>query len=111
MMKLNRGDKIYLDKKETKESLVNRFLACRDGVVEVYQYTDASGYGSPVRLFLCEDVKHESVSIIRQTFNGGEWMEEKMNFDSDSFVFLAGLIRGEHDKLGGNYTLVRDFSR
>lgn len=31
MKKLTRGDKLYLDKEETRESYVNEYLACRDG--------------------------------------------------------------------------------
>lgn len=111
MKKLNRGDKIYLDH-ENKESAVNTFLECRDGVVEVYEYTDTSGYGSPTRLFLCRNTKHESISIIRQTWNSigaKQWIEEEMSFDSDSYVFLEALISGKKDQFGGTYSLVRDY--
>jgi len=109
MEKLNRGDKIYLDKENTKESAINSYLACRDGVVEVYEYRDGSGYGSKTRLFLCRDTKHESISIIRQVWIGDEWDEEEVNFDSDSFVFLEALMNNKQDELGGKYTLVRDY--
>lgn len=112
MKKLKRGDYIYLDEENKNPSLVNQYLLCRDGVVEAYEYTDCSGYGSLTRIFLCEDVKHEAVSIIRQVYNdyNQEWVEEEMSFDSDSYVFLASLIRGEHNALGGTYMLVRDFT-
>ena len=111
MDKLNRGDKIYLDKGNTKESRVNPYLDCRDGIVEVYEYTDTSGYGSNVRLFLCNNTKHESLSIIRQTWNSisNEWIEEEMDFDSDSFIFLKALLTGKQDEYGGKYSLVRDY--
>ena len=111
MKKLKRGDKIYLDKGETKESGVNRYLSCRDGVVEVYEYRDSSGYGSKTRLFYCMNTKHESVAIIRQTWadNTKEWGEEEMTFDSDSFQFLEALITGKKKQIGGKYSLVRDY--
>ena len=109
MEKLNRGDKIYLDENKEKESLVNQYLDCRDGIVELYEYNDSSGYGSKTRLFICEDTKHESVSIIRQTWSNfiNEWIEEEMWFDSDSFVFLKALIIGHEEAPGGKYSLVR----
>lgn len=111
MERLNMGDKIYLDEERTKESLVNLYLGCRDGIVEVYEYNDCSGYGSSVRLFYCQDVKHESKSIIRQTYNEfyKEWMEESMVFDSDSFVFLKAIINGDENVFYGKYSLVRDY--
>ena len=94
MEKLNRCDKIYLDKDETKESCVNFYLSVRDGVVEVVEYNDESGYGSKVRLFLCFDMKHETMSLVRQTWNSliKEWVEEDMCFDLDSFRYLKALI-------------------
>ena len=112
MEKLKRGDKIYLDRNNTEESLVNVYLDCRDGIVEVYEYVDESGYGSKTRLFLCMNTKHESVSIIRQTWNsiGDEWIEENMSFDRDSFEFLEAIIEGKTDAEGGKYTMVRDYS-
>ena len=111
MEKLKRGDKIYLDKNQEKESAVNTFLECRDGIVEVYEYNDCSGYGSKTRLFYCQDTKHESTSIIRQIYIDfkNEWVEQTMDFDSDSFAFLKAIINGEENALGGKYTLVRDY--
>ena len=110
MKKLNRGDKIYLDEKQEKESFINDYLSCRDGVVEVYEYNDCSGYGSKTRLFICEDYKHESTSIIRQIWSdfNKEWIEESMSFDSDSFIYLRDIIKGNETSLGGKYTLVRE---
>lgn len=110
MKKLNRGDKIYLDDEKTRESGINTYLDCRDGIVEAFEYNDASGYGSKTRLFLCRNLKHESVSIIRQTWSAAskEWIEEEMSFDADSFVFLAALVNGKKEKRGGKYSLVRD---
>ena len=111
MEKLNRNDKIYLDEKQEKESFVNEYLKCRDGIVEVYEYNDSSGYGSKTRLFYCQNTKHESVSIVRQIYNDSskEWFEEEMTFDSDSFEFLEAILKGEKDKLGGKYSLVRHY--
>ena len=111
MEKLNRGDKIYLDTSKTKESEINPFLNCRDGVVEMYKYNDCSGYGDKTRMFLCRNIKHERVAIIRQTYNNlsKEWMEESMHFDSDSFVFVEALINGKKDEFTGEYSLVRDY--
>lgn len=112
MKKMERGDKIYLDKENTKESGVNAYLDCRDGIIEVYEYEDESGYGAKTRLFLCENTKHEAVSLIRQTYNSitKEWHEQQMDFDSDSFKFLEGLIKGKHDELGGKYTEVKNYN-
>lgn len=112
MENLNRGDKIYLEKEKKKESYVNQYLSCRDGVVEVYEYRDCSGYGSKVRLFFCQNTKHESVSIIRQTYSNLDkrWIEEEMNFDTDSFKFLEAILKGKTDELGGKYSKVRDYS-
>lgn len=109
MKRLNRGDKIYLDPGNTKESEVNTFLACRDGVVEVYEYIDGSGYGFPTRLFLCRNTKHESVGIIRQTKVDKDWIEDSMYFNSDCFTYLEALLSGKKDELGGKYSLVRDY--
>ncbi len=111
MEKLTRYDKIYLDKKKEKESSVNTYLTCRDGIVECYEYRDLSGYGSRVRLFYCQDAKHDTSSIIRQTYSDikGEWIEEGMFFDSDSFLFLKAIVEGRDNELGGRYSLVRDY--
>lgn len=111
MEKLNRGDKIFLDSENKKESFVNDYLECRDGIVKVYEYRDDSGYGSKTRLFLCENTKHESVSIIRQIWvqSKKEWFEQYMVFDSDSFVFMKALINNKIDEFCGTYTLVRDY--
>jgi len=111
MEKLKRNDKIYLDTENTKESAVNNFLSCRDGIVEVFEYRDGSGYGSPVKLFLCENTKHEVIHIIRQTWNSmaKEWIEDDMSFDTDSFTFLKALIEGRKQQIGGEYTLVRSY--
>ncbi len=111
MDKLNRGDKIYLDKQNEKESAVNTYLDCRDGTVEVYEYRDESGHGSKTRLFLCEDKKHETVSIIRQVYIeiSGAWIEEQMDFDADSFLFLKAIVNGKKDEIGGRYSIVRDY--
>lgn len=109
MEKLNRGDKIYLDFEKTKESAVNTFLDCRDGIVRVAEYEDESGYGSLVRLFICEDAKHETVSIIRQTWGLGEWTEECLSFDSDSFQYLKSMIN-YREISGAKYTVVRNYN-
>jgi len=110
MEKLNRGDKIFLDKDGKEESAVNQYLDCREGIVKLYEYRDMSGYGSENRLFLCEDTKHEHVSIIRQVYIEPyeKWSEETMSFDSDSFAFLKALFNAK-EELGGKYTLLRDY--
>jgi hypothetical protein len=112
MEKLNRGDKIYLDADNLIESNVNTYLECRDGIIELYEYNDSSGYGSKTRLFYCQDTKHETVAIIRQTYNEfkKEWIEETISFDSDSFNFLIGLLDNKKDVLGGSYSIIRDYS-
>ena len=113
MEQLKRGDKIHLDESKTKESAVNHYLDCRDGIVEVYEYVDESGYGFKNRLFLCEDAKHEESSIIRQIYVDSikTWVEEELSFDTDSFIFLKALLNGKHDERGGEYTLVRHYSK
>lgn len=112
MEKLNRGAKIYLDDAGTKESAVNDYLSCRDGVVEVYEYVDGSGYGAKTRLFLGHNAKHETYNLIRQTWNSTikEWVEEYMDFDSDSFLYLRRLIEGCDVAPGGHYTMVRNYN-
>lgn len=110
MEKLTRRDKLFLDVEKTKESAVNRFLECRDGIVECYEYNADSGYGAKTRLFLCENTKHESTSIIRQAWDGKEWNEEEMSFDTDSFEYLRSLVGVENFPIGGKYTLVRDYN-
>lgn len=112
MQKVNRGDKLYLDSAKTEESAINTYLDARDGIVEVYEYIDDSGYGETTRLFLCQDTKHESVNIIRQRWNSfsKKWIEEYMCFDSDSFTFLKALITGKTDEFGGQYSVVRDYN-
>lgn len=113
MDKLKRGEKIFLDKEETEESAVNQYLDARDGIVEMYEYIDMSGYGSLTRLFLCEDCKHESLSLIRHVYisHGKQWIEEVLDFDSDSFKFLKALVDGKTDQSGGSYLEVRNFTK
>ena len=112
MEKLNFRDKIYLDKAQKKQSEVNVFLKCRDGIIELYEYYDGCGYRSKTRLFLCEDTKHESMAVIRQTYSeySNEWLEQVMYFDTDSFAYLKALINGKKDELGGEYFLIRDYT-
>ncbi len=111
MKKFNRGDKIYLDREQTKESEVNIFLKCRDGIVEVYEYEDCSGYGEKTRAFLCEDTKHEHVALITQIYdniNKG-WIEESMYFSSDSFDFVKALVNNIRVGVRGKDTMVRKY--
>ena len=111
MEKLNRGDKIYLDADNTKESEVNYYLDCRDGVVECYEYTDEGGYGLKTRLFYCRNYKHETKAIIRQTYSwfSKEWMEESLTFDTYGFDLLVALVNGNKKHFNGTYSLVRDY--
>lgn len=111
MEKLERYSKMFLDVEKEIESEINQFLDAKDGVVECYEYSADSGYGVKTRLFMCYDNKHESMSIIRQTWNdtSKKWNEEGLDFDSDSFVFLKALINGKKDEFGGKYSLVRDY--
>lgn len=108
---MKRGDKIYLDSDNTKESAVNWYLSCRDGIVEMYEYIDCSGYGGKTRLYLCQNTKHESVSIIRQTLVDKEWREEQMVFDSDSFSLMESLIKRNYDNIHGEYKKLRDYNK
>ena len=112
MDKLKRGNKIFLDLENKNESYVNQFLDCRDGVVKVYEYNDCFGYGSPTRIFLCQNTKHEIISIVRQTYNSllKEWSEESMCFDTDSFTFIKALINNKQDEFGAKFSVVRDYS-
>jgi hypothetical protein len=112
MKELKRGEKIYLDKDQKIESTVNQFLECRDGVVELYEYTDGSGYGSSIRLFYCQNTKHEVEAIIRQTYSDMKkiWLEESMFFGSDDIEFLKAILIGKQDVLGGTYSVIRDYN-
>jgi len=107
---MNRGDKLFLDKNNEKESAINTFLSCRDGIVKCYEYNDTSGYGAKTRLFLCEDYKYECMAIIRQVWidSDKEWKEEVMSFDSDSFAYMEALIVGDDKSSGAIFTQVRD---
>ena len=102
--------KIYLDKDRTVESAVNKYLECRDGIVEMYTYSSDSGHGPTTRLYYCQNTKHAQCSIIRQIRTPDLWVEEEMSFDTDSFKFLEALIRGKTDAFGGGYTKIRDYS-
>jgi len=109
MKKMNRGDKIYLNKSTKKDSLVSHYLEVRDGIVEAYEYVSSSGYGSESILFLCTDYKSETGAIIRHTYNGlkKEWIEDYMTFDIDEMSFIRALLNGEREQMYGKYTLVR----
>jgi len=107
---MNRGDKIYLDKENTIESCINQYLACRDGIVRMSEYYSDSGYGLKTRIFLCKNTKHETVCVVRQTINlSGNWIEEYMIFDSDSFELFKALIN-ETEIDGGTYSTIRDYN-
>lgn len=99
---MKRGDRLY----EDRESAVQPYLDCRDGIVKCVEYNDMSGYGSKTKLYLCENTKHESISLIREV-NG---KEEVLDFDSDSFKFLIALLNDKTDELGGKFTTLRDYS-
>lgn len=99
---MKRGDTLY----EDKESAVDAYLDCRDGIVNCVEYTDGSGYGSKTKLYLCENTNHESISIIRESAG----IEETLNFDTDSFKFLLALLQGRTDELGGKFTTLRDYN-
>ena len=45
---MKRGDTLY----EDKESAVDAYLDCRDGIVNCVEYTDGSGYGSKTKLYV-----------------------------------------------------------
>jgi hypothetical protein len=111
MKKLNRGDKIYLDADNTKESEVNTYLECRDGVVECYEYYDEGGYGLKTRLFYCRNSKSETCAIIKQVYSdlSKVWMEESLTFDTYSFDLLVALVNGNKTHFNGTYSLVRDY--
>ena len=101
MEKLKRWDKIYLDKDNTEESVVNQFLDCRDGIVDVVEYTDESGYGNKSRIFLCKDHKHEFVYVVSQYYNSlyERWYENYLSFDSDSYKHFEALIEGRGETI------------
>lgn len=105
-----RGHKIYLNPEQTKESEVNRFFACRDGIITMTEYYDECGYGSLTRLYLCRDTKHESVCIIRQTkLTKDTWTEETMFFDSDSFANFLHLLGNKENPYEAEIKLLRDY--
>lgn len=105
----NRTHKIYNDKDEKEPSLVNRYIEARDGIVKRISYRNSAGYGSFAELYLCEDVKHESVAIIRRTVIDGEWIEEAMYFEADEFEFIEQLMSNEPKPSWGKYELIRDY--
>jgi hypothetical protein len=100
-----RGElKIYLDKEQTKESVINHYSNCRDGVIERVEYRDCSGYGTSTELYLCSNTKHEVISIVRHIKTDDEIYEDEMTFDSDSFKYLEKLLSGKGETL-------RDYSK
>lgn len=94
-------NKIYLH--DGTESAVNSYLTCRDGLVYKKEYYSDGGYGNRTVLFTCFNTKHESVSIIRQTYIRGEIHEDVMDFYSDDYEFLVELVKGQGE-------VVRDYS-
>lgn len=104
-----RGHKIYLDRDNKIESDVNQYLNCRDGVVEMIEYRDDSGYGSWTKLYLCRDIKHESVCLIRQVECNGLYSEESLYFDSDSFEQLQYLLGNGKRPHMAEIKLLRDY--
>lgn len=94
-------DKIYLH--DGSESAVNNYLTCRDGIVRRASYFSDAGYGVKTEIYLCENTKHESISIVRLTNIDGSLYEDVLNFYSDDFEFLKILILGEGE-------LIRDYS-
>lgn len=115
LTKMEIGGKIFLDENlpdPKQESNVNDYLGCRDGVVEAYTYRDTSGYGSLTRLFLCQNAKHDTSSIIRQTYDETTkvWREEELVFDDDSLLYLKALLTGIPGKLTDEFLVVRDYT-
>lgn len=109
-----RGYKIFLDKENTIESSVNRYLECRDGIVSMIEYTGDAGYGSKERIFICEDSKHDSHAIIKQvySFTSEKWIEDEMYFDVYEFEWLVKLLTGKEDFPSHvKYELLRDFTQ
>ncbi len=100
---MERGDKLH----EDRDSIVDAYLACRDGIVNCVEYNDESGYGSKTKLYLCENTKHESISIVRECLG----IEESLDFDTDSFKFLLALLAGRTNELGGKFTTLRDYNK
>lgn len=94
-------DKIYLH--NGSESLLNTYLTCRDGVISKVSYTSDAGYGGETEIYLCENTKHESISIVKLTNINGSLYEDVLNFYSDDFEFFKTLILGEGE-------IVRDYS-
>lgn len=111
MDKMYRGDKLYLDKEQKKESCINRYLECRDGIINVFEY-ETICYQKE-RLFYCEDSKHDSICIVRHTYSDTEkeWIEECIDFSSDDFKFLKALVTGEPSQYNCEpYFTIRDFT-
>jgi hypothetical protein len=100
---------IYLDSEHRKESEVNPFLTCRDGVVEMIEFTNCSGYGAKCRLFRCSNTKHEVEALILQEYiSHDNWLETVINLDSDSFKYLDILLGVKKDK-NNEVILYRDY--
>lgn len=99
---MKRGDKLY----EDRDFVVDLYLDCRDGIVKCVEYNDMSGYGSKIKLYLCENIKYEVISLIREV-NG---IEEVMDFDLDFFKFFLVLFNNKIDELGSKFIILRDYS-
>jgi len=82
---------VHLYNEDGSESKINHYLDCRDGIVSVVKFRTDSGYGSPVEAYLCENTKHEEVSLI---IRDGKY-ESSIDFDTDSWKYIEDLINGK----------------
>ena len=100
---------IFLDKEKTKPSVVNDFLTCRDGTVEMIEFREDSGYGRRCRFFKCVNYKHEvHAMVFQRLLNDGRCTEDYIISDSDSFSFIDKVlyVKGTDSK---NVILYRDY--
>ena len=100
---------IFLDKEKTKPSVVNDFLTCRDGTVEMIEFREESGYGGTCRFFKCVNYKHEIHAMVFQgLLDDGGYIENYIISDSDSFSLINKVlhVKGTDNK---GVILYRDF--
>lgn len=101
---------IFLDKENTIPSYVNQYLTCRDGIVNMIEFNEDSGYGVKCRFFRCSNTKYESECIVLQKELSGIWKEEIISIDFDSFKYLEILLGIKKD-IDNKIIIYRDYNK
>ena len=95
---IKRGEKkLFLQ--DGTESLLNSYIDCRDGSIDMVEFIDCSGYGTNIKAYLCSNSKHETKALIIHYLNDDREetisREDCIGFDSDSWEYIEKLFKGE----------------